>query len=446
MKITLHGGVGEIGGNKVLLEDRGARVWLDMGLPFDFGEEYYVNFLGPRNRFGLRDYFAFDLVPRIRGLYSEESLADTDFPHVKPEFSGILLSHAHYDHSNMLSFVDPVIPVHLGEGTKTILEAWADTSPTASLGEHAYKTFRSGNKLELDGIEAVPVHVDHSVPAAYGYVLHGPSATVVYTGDVRRHGPHAEMTDDFIEAARESRPDVLISEGTRVDPGDKRIPYTEKDVKVRSIAEVRKARGKLAVVTFYPRDVDRMRTFYEAARETGRDYVLSAKAAYLLRALEKDGHIKVPRVKKDDGLLVYFRELSRRTWEDGLKDDLGDRAVGSEYVRKHQGDVILQLDFTHFTELIDIQPKSGSIFIHSKSEPFEEDDIEDEVKERWLKHFGLEEHQLHASGHLSRKELESMVKEIGAKRVIPIHTERPELFREFAGNVLIPEKGKTLTV
>ena len=446
MKITVYGGVGEIGGNKVLLEDRNGRVWLDMGLPFNFGAEYYVNFLGPRDRFWLRDYFAFDLVPRIRGLYSEKSLAKTDFQYVKPEFSGILLSHAHYDHSNMLSYVDPGIPVYLGEGTKTILDAWADTSPTASLGEHAYKTFRSGRKFRLDGIEAVPIHVDHSIPAAYGYVLHAPSATVVYTGDVRRHGPHAEMTTEFIETARESRPDVLISEGTRVDPTDKRIPYTENDVKVKSITEVRKAKGKLAVVTFYPRDVDRMRTFYEVAQETGRDYVLSAKAAYLLRALENDGHIKVPRVKKDAGLLVYFRKLVKKTWEDPLKADLGGRAVDSEYVRKHQGDLVLQLDFTHFTELIDIQPKRGSIFIHSKSEPFEEDDIEEEVKQHWLQHFGLEEHQLHASGHLSRKELEVMVKEIGARKIIPIHTEQPQMFKEFAGNVIMPEVGKPIFV
>ena len=446
MKITLHGGVGEIGGNKVLLEDRDTRVWLDMGLPFNFGAEFYVNYLGPRERFGLRDYFAFDLVPRIRGLYSKESLTDTDFPHVKPEFSGILLSHAHFDHSAMLGYVDSKIPVHLGEGTKTILEAWAETSTKADLGPHDYRTFRSGRKLNLDGIEAIPTHVDHSVPAAYGYIIHGQSATAVYTGDVRRHGPHAEMTDEFIDRAHAARPDVLICEGTRVDPVDKRAPFSESDVKQKSIVEVRKAKGKLVVVTFYPRDVDRMRTFYEVAQETDRDYVLSAKAAYLLRSLEKDSHIKVPRVKQDGGLLVYLRRLAKKTWEDDLREDLRNRIVDSEYLKRHQSELVLQLDFTHFTELIDIEPRRGSIFIHSKSEPFEEGDIEEEVKENWLRHFGLEEHQLHASGHLSRKELEVMVKEIGARRIIPIHTEKPRMFKDFASNVIVPEKGKPISV
>src|SRR5207249_7875579 len=56
--LTFYGGVGEIGGNKVLVEDRDARIWLDMGATFDFGSDYFVEYLMPRERFGLRDYFA----------------------------------------------------------------------------------------------------------------------------------------------------------------------------------------------------------------------------------------------------------------------------------------------------------------------------------------------------------------------------------------------------
>ena len=445
MKLTVHGGAGEIGGNRFLLEDGDAKIWLDMGMPFEFGAEYFVNYLKVRERFGLRDYLALDLVPKISGLYSERSLAATDFPYTKPEFSAILLTHVHFDHSSMLSYVDGGIPVHLGEGTKTILDAWADTSQSGDMGEHDYRTFRSGRRLRIDGVEAIPVHVDHSVPAAYGYIIHAPSGTVAYTGDLRRHGPHAEMSLEFVKEAKKAKPDVLLCEGTRIDPADKRAPYSENDVKRLSTAEVKKAKGRLAVVTFYPRDVDRMRTFYEVAQDTGRDYVLSAKAAHLLKALENDARIKVPSVKKDDGLLVYLRELARVVpWEEELRESLGDRIVGSDYVRKHQGEILLQLDFTHFAELIDIQPKKGTVFIHSKSEPFEEEDIEEEVKKNWLKHFGMEEHQMHASGHLSRRELEDVVREIGAKKVVPIHTEHPEMFRDFCTSAVIPEKGKTM--
>ncbi|MGI0148001.1 MAG: MBL fold metallo-hydrolase, partial [Thermoplasmata archaeon] len=74
LDLTCYGGAGEIGGNKILVEDRDARVWLDMGSTFDFGSEYFTQFLGPRDRFGLRDYFALGLLPKLPGLYSEDWL------------------------------------------------------------------------------------------------------------------------------------------------------------------------------------------------------------------------------------------------------------------------------------------------------------------------------------------------------------------------------------
>ena len=35
--LTFYGGAGEIGGNKILLEDKDAKVYLDFGQSFDFG-------------------------------------------------------------------------------------------------------------------------------------------------------------------------------------------------------------------------------------------------------------------------------------------------------------------------------------------------------------------------------------------------------------------------
>src|SRR5206468_10334835 len=72
-KLSFFGGVGEIGGDKLLLEDRDARIWLDMGAPFDLGEEYFVEFLQPRERFGPPDYFALDLQKPIPGPHPSET-------------------------------------------------------------------------------------------------------------------------------------------------------------------------------------------------------------------------------------------------------------------------------------------------------------------------------------------------------------------------------------
>lgn len=438
-KLTFYGGVSEIGGNKILLEQGNTKIFFDMGQSFDFGEEFFAEYLSPRvSRVGLKDFFALKLIPKISGLYSRETLERTDFKYVPPKFDAIFLSHIHFDHSWHIQFIDPEIPVYLGEGTKIILGAWEETSTGVNFGDREYRTFRTGKKIDIDGIEVQPIHVDHSVPAAYGYIIHTEAGTIVYTGDFRRHGPHSEMTDDFLEKAREA--DVIICEGTRVEPKEKRKNYTESEVRSHSKTIVRQARGKLVVTTFYPKDVDRMKTFHRVARGTGRKFVVSTRTANLLMNLSRDPGIEVPDVTNDDSILIYARNLLRRsTWERNILE----HCIDAQFVHKNQGKLILQLDFQHFTELVDIDPKPGSYFIHSMSEPFEEDDVEDNVKHNWLDHFKFHFHQYHASGHCSKKEIFEILRTINAETVFPVHTEHPKLFRKSVEGVVLPALGKT---
>ncbi len=438
-QVTCYGGVGQIGGNKILVEDGDARVWLDMGSTFGFGSEYFVDYLTPRQRFGLRDYFALGLLPKLPGLYAEDKLAPAAFPYEAPRFSAVFISHVHFDHTGHLGYIDPKIPVHLGEGTKIILDSWQTTSSHADLGEHDYEPFRTGRTVTEDGLDVRPVHVDHSAPAAYGFILETSKGAVVYTGDLRQHGPHAELTRDFIEAARDAEPVALVTEGTRVAAVDPRKNFSEAQVKEKSIETAKKAKGKIVIATFYPRDVDRMRTFMEVAKATERRIVLQPKAAHLLLALAADKRIKVPDVARDPDILVYDRQMVRwSVWERELIERMGSRAVTSDYVNKHQGDLLVQLDFEGLPELIDIKPEPGSPFIHSKSEPIEEDDEVEATLENWVEFFKLHRYQYHASGHMAEAEIAEMVRTINPKVVIPVHTEHPERFADFGPKVLPP--------
>lgn len=444
VNITLYGGVGEIGGNKTLLEDGKTRIFLDMGESFGFGEEYFTGYLDARTgRVGLRDYFALDLMPKIPGLYSKDMLEGTGFRYRKPMFDGIFLSHIHFDHSQHIVFTHPDIPVYLGEGTRIIMESWETTTTTKDFGERDYRTFRTGDVVDVNEVEVEPIHVDHSVPAAYGYIVHTKKGAVVYTGDFRKHGSHSDLTEDFLARVKEEKPIAVICEGTRVASEEKRKNYTEAQVKSHSIQIVKNAGKKLVVTTFYPRDVDRMRTFYEVAKATGRKFVVSAKTAHLLKSLGEDPRIRLPDVMRDKNLLVYKRELKRYSnWE----KEFDKKAVDAEYVHQNQDKLILQLDFHHFNEFVDLNPKRGSEFIHSKSEPFEEDDIEDEVKHNWLKRYGLHHRQYHASGHCSMEEIKSILEDMNPKIVVPIHCEEPGLFKRIAKKVKLPVKGKRFSI
>jgi len=106
----------------------------------------------------------------------------------------------------------------------------------------------------------------------------------------------------------------------------------------------------------------------------------------------------------------------------------------------------MNLDFYQFTELIDVKPESGSPFIHSMSEPFSEEDLEDEVMHSWLDHFDLGFHQLHASGHMSQEELLAMIDRIKPDKIFPVHTENPHLCKPSSGVTCIIEQAKEYTL
>ncbi|HJX04624.1 MAG TPA: MBL fold metallo-hydrolase [Thermoplasmata archaeon] len=449
VRITAYGGVNEIGGNKILLEDGDTRIFLDFGEPFGMTEKYFVEWLKPRDRFGLRDYFHFDMIPKIKGLYDAEWLADTDMKYAPPEFDAIFLSHMHFDHAWHVKFADQKIPVYLGLAANTIRSSWEDTGATVDFGEHDYRTFRTGSKVKVGSLEIEPIHVDHSVPGSYGFLVHTTEGCVVYTGDLRAHGPRADMTREFVAKAAKEKPIAMICEGTRVSDSDRREDLSEKGVEDRA-KKLLATHKKLAVVSFYPKDVDRMRTFRDVARATGRNFVVSAKVAHLLESLKGDRNINVPDPMKDPNMLVYVRTGMYRppAFEVDYMEKLGtdDHVVDSRYVTSHQNQLIYHTDFTQLAELIDVNPSPGSLFVRSMSEPHEEDDVQEEILMNWISSFKMDFHQAHASGHANMDEIFSMVKAIAPGIVIPVHTEHATLFGRCSPNVRCPEPRKTINL
>jgi len=446
--LTFYGGVNEIGGNKILLQDKKVRIFLDFGRSFTSGEDYFTGWLTPRAINGLGDYFEFNLLPKIKGIYSREQLAFTDLPYTKPKIDAVFLSHAHVDHIGHIAFLDEGIPIHCGYGTKIFISSMEKTS-TVDFGEHPYETFRTGHKIEIGHLVIEPIHVDHSIAAAYGFIIHTSEGAIVYTGDLRAHGPRKDMTEEFAEKACESEPVAMISEGTRMVEMERRKNYSELEVKKLSNEIVSKTK-KIVFVTHYGRDVDRFRTFYNVAKNNDRKIVISPKTAHLVSRLVQDKHLHLPDPMKDKNILVYYKrkktggflERDYYVWE----REFMERMVNYEFVHEHQSEIVMDLDFYQFAELIDIRPDPGSHFIHSMSEPYSEEDIEDVIMHNWLDHFKIKFHQLHASGHLNRRQLTDLINHIKPKRIFPVHTENPELFRTIDKNAHLVEYGKKYAI
>lgn len=173
------------------------------------------------------------LVPDISGIYREDLLKLAGRQSEKPNIDGVLLSHAHADHADYISFLHEDIPVYMGKACHLILRALEERSPRTIEREilnykprpynkndkpinRKIESFTTGDKFKIGSLEVEPIHVDHSVPGAYGFIIYSSEGPIVYTGDIRLHGTNPQMTRDFIEKAREVRPIAVIAEGTRI--------------------------------------------------------------------------------------------------------------------------------------------------------------------------------------------------------------------------------------
>ncbi|HYC12070.1 MAG TPA: MBL fold metallo-hydrolase [Nitrososphaerales archaeon] len=450
-RVTCFGGVGEVGGNKFLLEDRDTKVFLDFGSGFSDGCMYFNDTIKPRQVNGAGDLFEFGLLPEIPGLYSEQALQNTSLKHTAPEVDAVVLSHYHWDHMGRIPYVDQEVPVYCGE-TATLLHQASSESSSSPLDGHELRKFRTGDRFRVGTLEFVPVHVDHSIPGAYGFIIHTTKGAIVYTGDFRFHGPAGYMTKDFAKEAGKSAPLLLLTEGTRVSPGDSRRSMSERAVLDEALSLVSGKKG-LILSSFRGNDVDRVNTFAEACRRTGRTLVVSMKAAMVLRKLEADKRMKVPRVGRDAMVYVRRKRSGRmddkdyRLWERQFLNC----GVTAREVRDRQSETFLHLDVWNFAELIDIKPDRGGTYIHAATEAFnEEGEQEEGVVRNWTDHLGFSYHQLHASGHAPAQGVEELIRLAKPRKVVPIHTEHPEMFASLGGRakyeVQIPARGKPVAV
>ena len=433
--LTFYGGVDEIGGNKILLQDRDTKIFLDFGMSFASRKKFYSPpFLSPKSEESLREL---EILPKIKGVYREEK---------NPEIHAVFLSHSHMDHSAYISFVNREIPVYCGETTKTILQALSDIR-TADLEfdveDIAFKSFRTGDKIVVDSLEVEPVHVDHSVPGAYGFIVHTSNGSVVYTGDFRAHGKKPEMTMDFVEKAREAEPVAVITEATNMTGAS---VSSEVEVRNKLNDVVRQASG-IVLADFAYTDIDRLNSFYRTAEKNGRFLAVSLKQAYMLNALREDKHLKVPNL--DDENLLIFRKSKKtyRKWEKQIMEEHSEKIVDVFDVSKRQSEIILVMSFYGLEELVNIKPKPGSCYVLSASEPFNEEmEIDFERLVNWLGHYGLPQYHVHVSGHIMPLQLKGILEEINAKKVFPVHTEHADLFARFMGDlkgkVVLTEKAK----
>ena len=477
--LTFYGGVKEIGGNKILLEDGDTRVFLDFGMSFGLMGEFYDSFLGPKKCNGVGDYIELGMVPEMKGIYRQDYLKKMGRPEEKQAVDGVIVSHAHMDHIGMISLLRADIPLYCSPATKSVMQMLDETGNSEYLtqkrafqfytnkkggisrmtakhedGTTAREVHEVTKKFKVGSLEVTPFPVDHSLPGATAFAIETSAGVVVYTGDLRFHGRRTTQSLAFVEKAKALDPTAIITEGTRIDA---KKTETEEDVYktvTNSIGD-----SGLAIANYPVRDTDRMESFVRAADDNGRRLAVNMKQAYLLDLFEQN-KVAAPRLSEVD---IY---VPRKSWCLITEKDIDPKLVDADYkgwergyiraknavtaedIHKQQSSYIWRSDFFEMKEMMDVRPGKGSHYIWSLTEPFNVSmKLDKELIMHWLKHFGIDKiTEKHVSGHACGPELRKMLEEIAPKQLFPVHTEHPGMFRSLSSEVRMIKYGKRYEV
>jgi ribonuclease J len=443
-KVSFYGGLDEIGGNKILLEDKGTKVFLDFGKSFSKRSRYYDWVSKPRLVNGIGDLLELGIIPDLKGIYRQDLLALAGRTEREERaVDAVILSHAHADHADYVSLLREDIPVYMGSITKYIIESIQDERnsdiefeitrfkkrPINSREEpitREIKTFKTGDSFTIDSIAVRPVHVDHSIPGCYGLVIDTSEERIIYSGDLRSHGNKNNLTKDFVdEASKEKKPDLMLCEGTRINEA---AYHAEKDVYDSCKFLVSQTRSSLVFADYSYKDIDRFTTFFNVAKETNRKLLIGIRAARYLRGLKlADPNLGIPEID-NESLGVYRPRELKCAPDDKEFYEKHSNIWSSLDMKGKESQLIASMSSYSADELIDIRPSNG-LYIHSTSEPFnEEGEIDEERTRRWLAKYGLKSVHCHCSGHASGIELVNIVNEIDPKTLVPIHTEEADLY------------------
>ncbi len=480
---------------------RSTRLLFDFGLSYATMGDYFEEFLTPRISAGLTDYLTTGLLPRLNLYRSDLTVLLQDMqPDLATQLTdpghiaACFITHAHVDHTGSISFLDESIPLYATPVTAAVLRAVEETQfatgPENGVTDFIVRPNLGANKhgqrelidltapVEFPDCRVTPFPVDHSIPGACAYLIEHESGTLVYTGDLRFHGRMGQVTRDTVARLAALHPDTLLIEGTnlRADHQEETLEpafrrrfkfWSEEHVEAKALEEVQRARG-LVIADFGMKDLDRLMTFQRVAHATGRRLAILPRDAYIVRLAQKAGYPTIDL--QDPNLVLYVKRSGSGTYDRkdiekdwarstllrfagqdpdvldpaGRRDAVTDvlngscpRVVRAADVRNHQSEYLLSLGYWDIQELCDLQPVSGSLYVHSSAEAFNEEmSWSQERLARWLSLSGMDSVHIHASGHAPQDDLFHIVEQLSPARVFPIHTEHGERYVERFGDIV----------
>lgn len=402
MRVRIHRGSVEIGGNCVELENDGASILLDLGEPL------------------MGDEFGDQALPDVAGLADGSN----------PNLLGIVISHPHLDHYGLVQYASPKIRKYMGRDAATLLKAASAFTPTVMNFENV-QHYRDGQPFDVGPFRITPFIADHSAFDAYSLLVEASSKRLFYSGDLRGHGWKSWAFERLLSDPPQ-QVDAMLLEGTTLSREDGIRAISESELAERLTDAIRCTDG-IVLAAFSGQNIDRLVTFYKATKKAGRTFVADCYIAHLLHSI---GRSTLPN-PASDAMRVFLPKRMKRN-----------------IIRNKRFDVVEPFRNSRiYPEQIENgNSKLVATFRASMAEDFEKPGVLDGGRliysmwpgylergspnlRQWCVQHGVEFEIHHTSGHADQDDLARIVEAIKPKILLPIHTLSPERYGELGASV-----------
>lgn len=383
MRVKIHRGTHKIGGTICEIKTAQACIIIDVGLDLPSVDRLEID--------------AFEVEGVTKG---------------EPNCDAVLVTHYHGDHVGMFEKVLPEVPIYMGDTAKQIflrlqevLKEKVDKGNPILVNK--FKTFVAGKSFLIKDIKITPLCVDHSAFDAYAFLIEAEGKRILHTGDFRMHGAKGRKMLPMLEKYANNI-DLLICEGSMLSRATEKV-MTEYEVGAKAEELMRQQKNIFVLAS--STNIDRIAMFYNAAVRLKKPFIVcdqyQSDILKIIAQNSRSSFYNFTRIKP----YVYGKNLHKFMRDEGFCFMARINSVSKQAINAFADNLLIYSMWGGYLE------KRRGCFDKRTFDFIE-----------YAKVAGGEFELLHTSGHATIEDIIGLCKVTKPKKIIPIHSEKPENF------------------
>jgi ribonuclease J len=387
IKITPLGGLGEIGGNIMVLESEKSAILVDVGMSFPTEDMHGVDILIP-------DF--------------------TYLRQIKNKIAGIVITHGHEDHIGAMPYLfkEMQFPIY---ATSLPLEMIGNKFDEHKIRQHRsfFRAVEKRRPIKIGDFEVEWIHITHSIIDASALAITSEVGTIIHSGDFKiDHTPIDGYPTDIHRLAYYGERGVLLLLSDSTNSHNSGFTKSESTVGPTFDAIFAKSTNNRVIMSTFSSNIHRVAQAISHGIKYGR------KIAIIGRSMEKNlsiamdlGYIKFPKESFIDAHEIH-------KYED---NEILVVTTGS------QGESMSALYRMATFEHRHIKIKHGDqVILSAKAIPGNESSVSEIINNLQKAGANVAYHdfsEIHVSGHAAQEEQKLMLRLTKPKFFLPVHGE-----------------------